>query len=284
MNLKVLIAIHKPFEIPNEEYFLPLHVGKENKEDLGFEGDNTGENISEKNSSFCELTGLYWAWKNLDYEVLGLCHYRRFFDIENKKDKVNDIRFISKKDFLAQSFPKKKIISYLKKYDVILPKPKVSEYSIEKNYASAHLEEDYRILTKLLEEMHPEYKESWHKISYFTNKLIHYNMLIAPKRIVDDYFEWLFPILFEVEKRIHISPYLYQQRVIGFMSERLMTLYFTHHQFKIKRLPILYVKDENFSQTNPSMIGKMTSNWYKNFLFFLATLPRRLKSLRVKRI
>lgn len=278
MDLKIYIATHKKFELPKEDYFLPVQVGRALHDDLGYQGDHTGDSISDKNPKYCELTAMYWAWKNGEYDVLGLCHYRRFFDIENKTDRINDIRFISKNDFAKHRFPKEKISAYLKKHDVILPKPKVSEYSIEKNYGSAHLEEDYRILTGVLEELYPEYKQSWHKVSHFTNKLIHYNMFIAPKHIVNDYCEWLFSILFEVEKRIKLSPYVYQQRVIGFMAERLMTLYFTHNHFNIKYLPILYVKDNSFPLNTPSKRQKIISNCYKNFLFFLATFPKKLKS------
>jgi hypothetical protein len=278
MDLKICIATHKKFDPPKEDFFVPIQVGKAINEDLDYQGDDTLDSISAKNPNYCELTALYWAWKNLDYDVLGLCHYRRYFDIENRTDRVNDLRFISQNEFEQSRFPKEKIRAYLKKYDVILPKPKVSEYSIAKNYASAHIEDDYKILTELLEEMYPEYAESWHKVSHFTNKLIHYNMLIASKDIANAYCEWLFSILFEVEKRIKFSPYAYQQRVIGFMAERLMTLYFTHHNFKIKYLPVMFVKDENFHHANPSKLSKRMSNWYKNFLFFLATFPRKLKS------
>ena len=74
MNIKVIVAVHKPYWMPIDGCYLPLHVGKEGKNDIGFVGDNTGDNISSKNANYCELTGLYWAWKNLqaDYPpVLG---------------------------------------------------------------------------------------------------------------------------------------------------------------------------------------------------------------------
>ncbi|MBQ7883295.1 MAG: DUF4422 domain-containing protein [Phascolarctobacterium sp.] len=79
MDIKILVATHKKYWMPEDEVYLPLHVGRDGKEDLGYMGDNTGDNISDKNASYCELTGLYWAWKNLDCEYIGLCHYRRYF-------------------------------------------------------------------------------------------------------------------------------------------------------------------------------------------------------------
>ena len=74
-NIKIVIATHIQCELPQNDMYLPLHVGAEGKESLGYQKDSVGDNISKKNPSFCELTGLYWAWKNLDVKYLGLVHY-----------------------------------------------------------------------------------------------------------------------------------------------------------------------------------------------------------------
>ncbi len=84
MDIKILVATHKKYDMPSEDIYLPIHVGREGKEDLGYQGDNQGENISLKNSNYCELTGLYWAWKNLQCDVIGLSHYRRYFTDKSK--------------------------------------------------------------------------------------------------------------------------------------------------------------------------------------------------------
>ena len=85
-TVKIVVATHKKYEMPKDGMYLPLHVGAEGKKDsngnaldLGYQKDNTGENISKKNASYCELTGLYWAWKNLKDDYIGLEHYRRHF-------------------------------------------------------------------------------------------------------------------------------------------------------------------------------------------------------------
>lgn len=82
---KIIVSYHQPEKVFRNEVFMPIQVGKEaSKYDLGFPGDNTGENISEKNIFYCELTGVYWAWKNLkDADYIGLCHYRRCFTVRN---------------------------------------------------------------------------------------------------------------------------------------------------------------------------------------------------------
>lgn len=79
-DIKIIIASHKKYKNSCEEMYIPIQVGAEGKEKIeGYIQDNTGENISSKNPYFCELTGLYWAWKNLDADYVGLVHYRRYF-------------------------------------------------------------------------------------------------------------------------------------------------------------------------------------------------------------
>ncbi|MGG8496010.1 DUF4422 domain-containing protein [Tenacibaculum sp. TC6] len=275
-DIKILIATHKEFIPPRESHFIPIHVGKEGQSDLGYIGDDSGDNISSKNKNYCELTALYWAWKNLNCDVLGLCHYRRYFDIENRIDKINDIRYVGNNEFNKYSFSEQTIKKYLLKNDVILPKPKRYFTSIKQDYAYCHLIEDYEILTEVINTCYPEYIDSWYKISNFKNSLVHYNMFITSKNIADDYFEWLFTILFEAEKRVKLSPYIYQQRVFGFMSERLMTLYFYHNKFRKKYLPVLFLKEENLEKHTPHKSVTLLLNIHKNLIFFLWTFPKKV--------
>ena len=88
MKIVMIVAAHKAYRMPEDPMYLPLHVGKAGKSlELGFQGDDTGDNISEKNPEYCELTGLYWAWKNLDADYIGLSHYRRYFRGKRGGDK-----------------------------------------------------------------------------------------------------------------------------------------------------------------------------------------------------
>lgn len=124
-NIKIVIATHKKYEMPKDEMYIPLHVGEEGKEDLGYIGDNTGDNISLKNPYFCELTGLYWAWKNLNAEYIGLSHYRRHFSSKkhSKKNKYDIILNQQETNELLKStniiLPKKENI-ILKIYMIIM--------------------------------------------------------------------------------------------------------------------------------------------------------------------
>lgn len=95
MNLKILVVTHKSYWMPDENIYLPIFVGT-NKSDRNFLRDNEGDNISYKNKNYCELTAIYWAWKNLKldkYDYIGLCHYRRYFTGKIKK------KYFSKKEY-----------------------------------------------------------------------------------------------------------------------------------------------------------------------------------------
>ena len=100
-NVKILVACHKPDVYPTDDLYLPVHVGKALSElDLGIQTDNEGVNISAKNPYYCELTAIYWAWKNLkNVDIIGLCHYRRYFDFHNQCDKVFPDTVFSTSDF-----------------------------------------------------------------------------------------------------------------------------------------------------------------------------------------
>lgn len=79
-NVKILVAFHKKSVVVDNPIYLPIQVNKINaKENLGFQGDDDGNNISFKNPLYCEMTAVYWGWKNLDADYYGLFHYRRYF-------------------------------------------------------------------------------------------------------------------------------------------------------------------------------------------------------------
>ena len=151
-NIKVIVAAHKKYQMPDEKMYIPVQVGAEGKEKIeGYTQDNTGDNISSKNPYFCELTGLYWAWKNLDEDYKGLVHYRRYFTKAKRIPKKEDEKF---KIVLT----KKEAEEILENADVILPKKR--NYYIENLYS--HYEHTMYVepldeTRKIIEEKYPEY-------------------------------------------------------------------------------------------------------------------------------
>ena len=217
MDIKIIIAAHKPYWFPADEVYLPLHVGKEGKQDIGFPGDNTGDHISDRNGTFCELTGLYWAWKNLQADYTGLVHYRRYFT-KNEKHSI-----AARKEAVLSKPDWERILA---ETPVIVAGRR--EYYIETNrshYNHAHPREGLDITEQIMQEQYPEYAEAFGLVMNRTWAHM-FNMFVMRRDLFDSYCTWLFSVLFELEKRLDISSFdTYNRRVFGFVSERLLDVW-----------------------------------------------------------
>ena len=76
-DLIVLVATNKEYRMPSDTVYRPIQAGSHSDTFDGFLQDHTGDNIADRNRRLCELTAAYWAWKNLEYDWLGLVQYRR---------------------------------------------------------------------------------------------------------------------------------------------------------------------------------------------------------------
>lgn len=242
MDIKILVATHKKYDMPSESIYLPIHVGREGKQELGYQGDNQGDNISLKNSNYCELTGLYWAWKNLNCEIIGLSHYRRYFTNKNKLQ-----IFMNKENKMDLILNEDEIKAILNKVDIIVPKKR--NYYIEtiySHYKNAHHIKDLDETRNIIEELCPEYLESFDSV--MEGKTLHlYNMFVMKKELFDEYCEWMFSILFELEKRVDISEYdAYQSRIFGFISERLFNVWILKNEISKKNINVVNIEGINW--------------------------------------
>lgn len=219
VNKKVAVyqATHNQVCKVSYDYVVPIQVGAEQKKEKIAEFmDNTGENISEKNPEYCELTALYWAWKNQKSEVLGLCHYRRIFLLENQKE----------------------ILNILEEKDCIMPHPYSFRISLEKEYKKFHIKEDYERMMEILKREYPDYYKT--AINVFRqNQLYPYNMFIMKWEVADVYCNWLFPLLKKLEEK-EIERTNYQKRYIGFLAERILNVYIKHNKLNVKECDIQY--------------------------------------------
>jgi len=227
--------------MPEDEVYLPLHVGAEGKSDLGYIKDNTGDNISAKNPNYCELTGMYWAWKNLNCEYIGLCHYRRYFGNVPKSSSLTDKR--------KAIFSKVDYEKLLQTCDVILPQKR--NYYIEtvrSHYDHAHHKSDLDEAEKIIAEKYPEYCEAFAKVMNRT-KLHILNMFVMKKALFDEYCQWLFSIEFALERRINISTYdSYNARVYGFLSERLFNVWIEKQGLKVTEAKVVNLEPINWNK------------------------------------
>lgn len=229
MDTRIYVMTHKKIEPIQNDTYIPLHVGKKRKEDLGYVGDDTGDSISEKNSSYCELTGLYWLWKNVSCDVVGICHYRRFF--------VKDEQILEK-DYIEK---------VLQSYDMIIPDSRCAqEGSMEEHYAARHDVEDLVLCGEIIKKKYPEYAIAF-QVAMNSNLISMGNMWITRKEIFDKYCAWLFDILFEAEKQIDFSKYDdYQGRVMGFLSERLFRVWLLNQEYSIREEYVKMIETKDF--------------------------------------
>lgn len=231
-DVKIIIATHKKYQMPEDDMYLPVHVGAEGKESIGYQPDNTGENISAKNPKFCELTGLYWAWKNLDAAYIGLAHYRRHF--KGKKKGATPFDSILTKEE-AQKL--------LNETDILVTKKR--NYYIENiydHYAHTLYIETLDKAKEVLDRKYPEYTQAFEKCMKHTH-MHAFNMFVMKKDKLDEYCTWLFDILFEVEEELKDREYdTFHARYPGRVSELLLDVWLEKNAYSYKEVPFVYTE------------------------------------------
>lgn len=218
--MSIYIVAHKMFDIPKEEGYIPLQVGAERGHVLPDDScfDDSGDNISDKNSSFCELTGIYWIWKNkVNDDYIGIVHYRRYFT------RCFDGRLLSQYDIKTK----------LKKHDIILPFIRHLDKTVIEQYCESGYKEDLLKTGNIIKKLYPAYYDDFEQ--FINGDEVYFgNMFITSRQIYDEFCRWLFDILFELERSIDISGYsVYFSRIFGFISERLLYVYVKHNKLDV---------------------------------------------------
>ena len=213
MDIKVIVAAHKPYPMPEDGLYLPVQVGASGKRPIGFTPDNTGDHISDKNDRYSELTGLYWAWKNLSADYLGLAHYRRLLTARGGST-------------LDRALTQGEAEALLSRSDVILPRKR--RYYIEtiySHYAHTMYPEPLDLTREIIAERHSAYLPEFDRLKHRRSAHL-FNMFLMKRELADAYCEWLFDILEELEKRVDDSVYdSFHRRFYGRVSERLLDVW-----------------------------------------------------------
>lgn len=245
-KVEILVACHKPDTVYRDDVYTPIHVGraisKYTAEMNDFIGDNTGDNISEKNASYCELTAQYWAWKNIhDVEYIGLCHYRRYF----KKLITNE-----------------NVGKELAGYDMIVASHILMPKNIKSWLCGSLTSEDVYILYQVLIKRNPEAKDVIDEFFAKKNSIYPCNMFLCSKSLFDEFAKWQFGILQEVELNVIPSGYTRLKRLYGYLAEALLNLYILLKGLKVKEMSLV------------SMIGDEKAIMKSTFLQDLKTKIR----------
>lgn len=228
-NIKIYTVTHKKFTPPCASIYVPIQVGKQfTGRDLSYLTDDTGRNIAHKNKNYCELTALYWIWKNDNSDIVGLCHYRRYFA-------ENGI-FIGARFLLNERKIKKK----LSHYDAIVAEKFIWKCTVRQMYSrGAGKDKDFVNTREIIKRDYTEYLPAFDKIAN-GNSASYCNMIITRKPILDRYCIWLFDILEKLEQITDLSGYSTQEaRIYGYLSEILLNVWIEYNKIKTIEVPIV---------------------------------------------
>ena len=224
----IYIVTHKRVDLPKLKGYRAIQVGDAADSFPGCLRDDSGDNIADKNANYCELTALYWIWKNSDDPYKGLAHYRRYFGRRALSSRVGDILGY---DALVQM---------LEGRDMLAAKPAVYHVTArEQLLMECCTPETFAKLEGVVESLHPESMDAF-RAFFAGNRAAQYNMLFCRRSCFDDYCAWLFPMLFSLEDQVDLAgANAYQQRLYGFLSERLLNVWILQNGLSVKYLPVV---------------------------------------------
>lgn len=223
MNVLIGSIYHKQSPYIKCEWIKPLAVGGFNGGD-DFLSDNTGDNISDLNFTYAELTGLYWMWKNTSADFMGLCHYRRYFNFSRTRNiGLNN---------LCSDQQKSSLVNILEDFDVVLPYAYSLGSSIEAQYKVCHVPSHYDIFIEEVKTLYPSKVDNINAMSN-NNFFRSNNCFVAKQNVWNHYCSDLFYILEKVRNRIDVNIDAPDKRHIGYLGERFLNIFFEIHGYKI---------------------------------------------------
>ena len=230
-DIRLFVCCHEPVQVPSYPLLCPLQVGAAlaGKRFPGFAHDDEGENISAQNRAYCELTGQYWAWKNVQADWYGFFHYRRYLypDVQVRRPYI-----IWREPDLAElgydRFPR-----LIEQYDMILPKGEDMHVPVREHYAWAHRGSDLVLAEKIVRQMHPEMADAMEGYLGSTKQYFG-NIFIMGRDVFQDYCAWLFPLLAAYDAKVSDPP----PRTDGYLAERLLGVYAAYRRRELRTLEL----------------------------------------------
>ncbi len=252
MKAAIYTAYHKTSPLVESASVRPIHVGRAKaKAPLrDMIGDDTGDSISDANARYCELTALYWAWKN-DREAthIGLMHYRRFLDFAGKHPAKAAEKALGEFRIAAYAAQTEGWLKANPGIDLVLPRPHVMPVSVRENYATRHSPADLAFVEQVIRRDHPGYIPYFESVMAGREVLLG-NMFLARREIADAWCAFLFDVLDKLDQADLSRKYYssYQSRYLGFMSERLFTVFAAKYQAEHPGASVHRVNILNLSQ------------------------------------
>ncbi|SFJ70754.1 DUF4422 domain-containing protein [Jannaschia pohangensis] len=270
--ISIYVNYFAPAKIIETDVLRPIQVGAANSDlKLDMIGDDTGDNISARNPAYCEMTGIYWAWKNdRKSDVFGFMHYRRFFDFRSEPSRQIDQHGLMYHPQLDESLIKKYgltrdvIEKVMDGCDMLVPAPfdvrGAGPANLRVHYETAphHHIEDLDLAGRILGELSPEYVPYFDKA--MSGRLLYpNNMFLFTREVFEEYCSWIFPILERLDAEIDVSEYSWQEaRAVGYIAERLLTVFIlrqkaTKPRLVIKELERVFVRDTTADPEEPPL-------------------------------
>lgn len=272
-RVRIFVSVHKNVDLFDGNVLQPVQVGAAaagQRFDWALH-DDEGDNISELNSQYCELTAQYWAWKNVDAEYYGFCHYRRYFDFSDTEHEENEFgevidEFIDSLSQKRYALDDDSIRAAVRGFDVITTRTQDirrymdEEATLRSQYDAAPklFVEDLDRVMEILVRRHPEYQQDVQTfLAGHTGRFC--NMFIMHREVFQEYCAWLFPILEEFTTTADMSLYTKEGlRTPGHLSERLLNVFLLHHErvgagWKMKELQCVHLNQPDFHY-EPEMV------------------------------
>ena len=255
-KVKLLICYHKKAALFKDDILTPIHVGRANaKKNMDHNsenykwlmnnmiGDDTGDNISELNGSYNEMTALYWAWKNYDAlgnpDYIGLMHYRRHFVLNEGVGIVHNIQQFDEETYYDLiNYSSDKLLELLDGCDFITHIGRVN--NVYNHFIENQRKTDIDLANQIVLEKYPEYQSVMEEY-YAGDESNFCNMNIFSRELFFEYCEWIFDILGEFEKRVDINEkrFFISERLTGLFVAKLMK----NKKLKYRALPISFIDE-----------------------------------------
>ena len=310
-DIKIFVShrIDLDSETIDNPLYIPVRCGAvyDERENVTMLGDDTGDNISEKRMSFCELTVQYWAWKNVKADYYGLCHYRRYHNFSGKsyllgKSEANNgcipSDYITEENIKKFGLTEDRIREFLKDADIVVHKPlNLKEFNVKNNYEAMknapkyHNMRDVDLTLQIIAKKYPEMTEIANEYMNSTDEWL-YNCYVMKAEIFDAYNQWIFDILLELEDRIQNKYYTTTQyRAPGLIAEHFFGVYLLYLKkttdYNIKETELVFWEkpqknslissfDEVCNEKEVVLVSNFNNNYVPAFTVFLASLLQHI--------
>lgn len=273
-DVKIFVIYHKAATLIKNKILTPIHTGRNEVKNYtkgeiisdqaekwlrdNMIGDDTGDSIAYKHRFYGEFSVIYWVWKNPklygNTKYVGLFHYRRQIDFHDFNiNKIVERTHSFNDEILNNNLKEERILLSINNIDILVCNSSVFKVSVENQFLSCKYSHKTELLdeaVKIIAEKFPRMLDATRE--YLNdNKFVPCDIFVMKRDIFEEYCEFIFAILFELEKKIDLNKLtMLNIRSVGHVGERLLGIYITYlkntrKDIVIAQRPMLF---ENYSE------------------------------------